>query len=104
MCNKRISLKEHCTFNKSIKRTHGTVTSQRAHGARKNFVTLPIKNSYFKYAISLDYLFKASTFLRIELYLDSEELTLHIFEFRVNILRFISRKGVEFIVEIRRRE
>lgn len=64
----------------------------------------PIKNSYFKYAISLDYLFKASTFLRIELYLDSEELTLHIFEFRVNILRFISRKGVEFIVEIRRRE
>lgn len=97
MHNKRISIR----FDKSVKRTHRTVTTQRV---RKNFVTLPIKNSYFKYTISLDYLFKASTFVRIELYLDSQELTLHIFEFRVNISRFISRGRRKFIVEIRRRE
>lgn len=100
MHNKGISIR----FDKSVKRTHRTVTSQRVHGVRKNFVTLPIKNSYFKYTISLDYLFKASTFVRIELYLDSQELTLHIFEFRVNISRFISRGRRKFIVEIRRRE
>lgn len=42
-------------------------------GARKNFVTLPIKNSYFKYTISSDYLFKASTFVQIELYIPTRK-------------------------------
>lgn len=70
--------------------------SQLCAGWRKKISLPSVKNSYFNMQFLRLFIQFASTLVQIELYLDSsEELTSsYIFEFCVNILRFISKERI----------